>query len=300
MHSRTMNRSFIFFLILAVGLTMSFALSTGDVSAATKVKKITLKASATKVVQDKTVKISVKKVSPKNASKAVTWKVVKGAKCVKITKKSKTTITLKALKPGTVTIKATAKKGKVSKKISIKVIAKTVQLKKFGITGYYEDGIDTINTVPLDKTLKVGVWNEASNKFEAGTTADINGNYTALYDTNANAKADKVEVVKFADGTKKWDATAAWVPGIGLNTVPNVIPDDEGLAMFGVEYRIPMGERLLTQFGLGAYSGTTDWANLKDGGYWANNYADFYHQGSTDTLTMLTGYKTELQPSGSL
>ena len=299
-----MKRSLIFFLILTVGLAMSFALSTGDVSAATKkAKKITLKASAKTVTAGKTVTIKVTKVSPKKASKKVTWKITKGAKYAKLTKKKGTSVVVKALKPGSVTIKASAKKGKAKKTITIKIKAKPAppipekQLKKFGITGYYVDGIDTINTVPLDQTLKVSVWDPATDKFVAGTTADINGNYTALYDTDANDAADRVEVVKFADGPKKWNAETRWLPGAG-DAVG--MPDAVGEQIFGAENRIPYGERLFTEFGLGAYSGATDWANVEESPCWENTHADFYHQGSTDTLTMLTGYRTDLQTSGSL
>ena len=298
MYDRTLKRSLVFFLVLAVGLTMSFALSVGDVSAATKAKKITLKASKTTVYVGDTVKVTVKKVTPKKASKNVTWKITAGKSCAKLTSKKSTSVVVKAVKAGTVTIKATAKKGKAKKTIKIKIKNRT--LKKFGMTGYYEEGIDTINTVPIEKTLEVGVWDPVTDKFVDGTTADINGNYTALYDTDGDKKADKVEVVRFADGPDKWDAEACWVPGVGEKCVPNAMSDEVGQEMFSKEYRVPMGERMLTQFGLGDWSGTTDWANLENGGYWPNNYADFYRLPSTDTRVMLTGFKTELQPSGSL
>ena len=294
MYSHTMKRSLVFFLVLAVGLAMSFALSTGDVSAAAKAKKITLKADKTTVFVGDTAKITVKAVTPKKAKKDVKWTITAGKENAKLTNVKKTSVVVEALKAGDVTIKATAKKGKAKKSINLKILN---QLKKFGITGYYAEGVDTINTVPLDENLTVCVWDPETNAFVEGTTADINGNYTALYDIDGNDKADQVEVVKFADGTKKWDAEMTWMPGAG-----EVVGMDDkvGAEVFGKEFRIPYGERLFSEFGLGAYSGATDWANVEKGGYWENTEADFYHQGSTDTLTMLTGFRTDLQTSGSL
>lgn len=300
-HWKQMKRVFVFFVCLTVAMTMGFTFGTSDVNAAAKkAKKITLEASSDTVMVGDTIQISVASVTPAKASKKVKWKITAGKKFAKITSKKATSVTLKGLKVGKVTVKATAKKGKAKKSIQFQVVPREVKLKSFGITGYYSPGAKTINTVPIAEELSIQAWNPETNQFEAATTDDINGNYTALFDTGYDDVADLVKIVKFADGPKYWDAEAAWVEGVGAETVPNVISDEEGQEMFGAEYRIPMGERMLTEFGLGAYSGTTDWANLKDGGYWENNYADFYHMPSNDTRTMLTGYKTELQPSGSL
>jgi len=175
-------------------------------------------------------------------------------------------------------------------------------LKKYGITGYYEDGIDTINKVALDETLSVYVWDPATKLFDKGTTADINSSYTCLTDTNANEKADTVFAVRFADGSQRWDATAPWLAGVGLTTPANELSDEDGLAIYGKPYRLPFGERSLSEFGMagGGYNGVQDFANYEKGGYWENNDADFYNLKSTDTLTILTNYKTTSQPSGSL
>ena len=68
MSDRTIKRSVIFFLVLAVGLVMSFALITDPSSAAVKAKKITLKATSQKVAVGETVTVSVAKVKPAKAA----------------------------------------------------------------------------------------------------------------------------------------------------------------------------------------------------------------------------------------
>lgn len=169
------------------------------------------------------------------------------------------------------------------------------------LTGYYSE--DTINTKAIDKDAVVSVWDKESGEFIDGenTEETILGNYTKLTDEDEDGKADLIEVVRFEDGTAYWDADMAWLDGVASEeTNPDQPIDDEtGRAMFDVEYRIPMGERQLSDWGIKDWSGTTDWAIVEDSPYWENTDYDFYNLTSSDTLTMLTGYKTSLQETGS-
>lgn len=169
------------------------------------------------------------------------------------------------------------------------------------LTGYYAE--DTINTKAIDKNAAVSVWDKASGEFVEGENTEdvILGNYTKLTDEDEDGKADLIEVVNFEDGPEFWDADMAWLDGVASEeTNPDQAIDDEtGKAMFDVEYRIPMGERQLANWGILDWSGTTDWAVYEDSPYWQNTEFDFYNLTSSDTLTMLTGYKTSLQETGA-
>lgn len=169
------------------------------------------------------------------------------------------------------------------------------------LTGYYAE--DTINTKSVDKDVKVSVWDKDSGEFVSGenTEGTILGNYTKLTDEDEDGKADIIEVVKFEDGSSYWDSDMAWLDGVASEeTNPDqAIDDATGRAMYDVEYRIPMGERQLANWGILDWSGTTDWAKYENSPYWQNTDYDFYNLTSSDTLTMLTGYKTSLQETGS-
>ena len=89
-----------------------------------------------------------------------------------------------------------------------------------------------------------------------------------------------------------WNARMRWLAGVGAETEP-AVDDATGAALYGKKYRIPMGERQLAGYGIGSWSGVTDFSNLKDETYWP--FIDYYHARSSKTLTMLTGYRTSLQ-----
>lgn len=106
-----------------VSLAMAASLIFGSMNSSEFVK------SAEKISLTKSVKVTVGKSSVlilKNNKKKVTWKVVKGTKIVKITKKSKTGCTVIGLKKGTATVQADVEKK--SYKCTVTVIAKKTEL----------------------------------------------------------------------------------------------------------------------------------------------------------------------------
>lgn len=150
------KRMFTVMLALCVALSMAMASVTAN-AATKKPKKIYLKATSTTVDIKGKVKVSVKKVSPKKASKSVKWKS-SNKKIATVSKSGYVT----GKKKGTVKITATSKKRKkVKKTIKIKVTnlkAKSVTLNKKsasllkgektqvkatvkGQTGFYNQGV---------------------------------------------------------------------------------------------------------------------------------------------------------------
>lgn len=209
---------------------------------------------------------------------------------------SKGVVTAKA--PGTAVITAkTSEKGKTTK-CTVTVTGDTV-LNAWVLTGYYKS--TKINNTNVDKNATLKIWNSSTGKFDTAkkTSKNVLGNYVQLVDTDKDKSADLIQVVKYKDGAKFWDADAAWVKGAGEDRSPYPISDEDGEELFSENYRIPSGERLLANWGLGDYSGTTDWANYEDSPYYENSDYSFYNLTSSDSLTMLTGYKTQLQETGS-
>ena len=207
---------------------------------------------------------------------------------------SKGVVTAKT--PGTAKITAkTKEKGRTA--VCTVTVTDDNVLCPWVLTGYHKSS--KINNIDIAESATVQVWDKAAKKFVAGknTSKTILGNYVQLYDSNSDGKADLIQVVKYADGAAFWDADMTWLNGVG-DTEP-AVSDKVGAAMFDESHRIPMGERLLTSWGLGDYSGTTDFNNYEDSPYWENTDYDFYSLDSSDTLTMLTNYKTALQTTGS-
>ena len=95
--------------------------------------------------------------------------------------------------------------------------------------------------------------------------------------------------------TVYWDADMAWLAGVGESSDP-AVDDATGEALYSREYRVPMGERQLAGYGIGDWSGVTNFSNLSDETYWP--FIDYYNATSSRTLTMLTGYRTSLQVTG--
>lgn len=209
---------------------------------------------------------------------------------------SKGVITAKA--PGTATITAKTTENSKTAKCTVTVTGNTV-LNAWVLTGYYKS--TKINNTAVDKNATLKIWNSSTGKFVTAkkTSKNVLGNYVQLVDTDKDNSADLIQVVKYKDGVKYWDADAAWITGAGEDRWPYSISDEDGEEIFSEIYRIPSGERLLANWGLGDYSGTTDWANYEDSPYYENTDYDFYNLTSSSTLTMLTGYKTQLQETGS-
>lgn len=166
----------------------------------------------------------------------------------------------------------------------------------FVLTGEYSDGV--INNTPISDEAEVVMWNAETGEFEASELSEetVVGNFTKLSEKDDDGVAAKVEIVPYDAKAEYWDENASWIEGAGAESDP-AVDDALGEAVYAdAEYRIPMGERILAGFKLGDYSGTTDFNNLETSTYWTDN--DYYNATSTDTLTMLTNYKTYLQTTG--
>ena len=173
-------------------------------------------------------------------------------------------------------------------------------LRPFTLLGYV-DG-DTMNLRPVSPTAAVyRVANPVKRTFRfAGVRSAcldrwLVGSYVELWDTNADGVVDQILTVPRCLSTVYWNARMTWLPGVGANTEPSV-DDITGAALFSKAYRIPMGERQLVGYGIGDWSGTTDFSNLPTSTYWP--FHDYYKASSSKRLTMLTGYHTCLQATG--
>lgn len=209
---------------------------------------------------------------------------------------SKGVVTPKKAGTAVITVK-TKENNKTAKcTVTVKKSKSEKVLMPYCMVGFYNK--TKLNYTDVAADADVRVWDAASKTYKDGKNneATILGNYVQLTDRDNDNKADLIEVVKFKDGAAKWDAGMEWIDGIGEDADP-AVSDAVGKKMFvGADYRIPMGERLLTGWGLGDYSGTTDFSNLDKTTYWPDY--DYYKTTSSDTLTMLTGYKTQLQTTG--
>ena len=168
-------------------------------------------------------------------------------------------------------------------------------LRPFTLLGYV-DG-DKMNLCTVSHGAKVYfVTNPIKRTFrydgDLSRRSRLVGDFVELWDGNGDAVVDRILVVPRALSHVYWDARMAWVPGVGENSEP-AVDDATGEALYGKAYRIPMGERQLAGYGIGDWSGVTDFSNLPNETYWP--FIDYYHATSSKRLTMLTGYKTSLQ-----
>jgi hypothetical protein len=168
-------------------------------------------------------------------------------------------------------------------------------LRPFTLLGFI-DG-NTMNLRPVASTADVYyVANPQRRTFSCAGTwsakSHLVGSFVELWDTNQDGVADRILSVPRAVSHVYWDANMRWLDGVGANTDP-AVDDATGRALFSKAYRIPMGERQLVGYGLGDWSGTTDFSNLSTSTYWP--FHDYYHARSSSTLTILTGYRTNLQ-----
>lgn len=202
-------------------------------------------------------------------------------------------------KVGNAVVTATTVEGALTAECAV-TVAEAVDytvLRPFTLAGYYAK--DKINYVPVAADASVKIWNASADKFEYApfTKANIVGNYVQLIDLDKDEKADVIQVVKFKDGEKKWNSKMQWLDGAGEKAEP-AVSNETGRKLFeGAQYRIPMGQRLLEGYGLGDYSGTTDFSiPAKQDTYY--KYYDFYNAKSSKNLTILPNYKTQLQTTG--
>lgn len=168
-------------------------------------------------------------------------------------------------------------------------------LRSFVLTnGYKSSG--TLNGYELNKEVKAYVLDTNNKEFLETELSDelITGNFIAVYDTDNDEKINYIKVVKYADSENYWNKDLTWVEGAGA--ADPGISDEIGEKVFTAEYVIPYGERLLNGIGIGAWSGAVDFQNQENITYYAD--LDYYNLSSNENLTMLTGYKTRLQPTG--
>lgn len=198
-----------FTVMLALCVALSMAMASVTANAATKKpKKIYLKATSTTVDIKGKVKVSVKKVSPKKASKSVKWKS-SNKKIATVSKSGYVT----GKKKGTVKITATSKKRKkVKKTIKIKVKdlkAKSVTMSKTSAILFPND------KTALKATVKgqAGFYNQGVTWKSSNTsvaTVDKKGNVTAK-------KAGKATITATEKGGSKKATCAVTVSGIKVD-----------------------------------------------------------------------------------
>lgn len=171
-------------------------------------------------------------------------------------------------------------------------------LRPFTLLGYIDN--DKMNLIDVSPTAKIyNLYSPVKRTFQdVGKTNSFDnliGNYVELWDTDNDRVADVILSVPRILGKDYWDADMYWLMGVGEETDPSV-DDATGEAIFGKEYVLPMGERQLVGYGIGDWSGTTDFSNLNNETYWP--FIDYYNASSSDTLKMLTGYRSALQATG--
>lgn len=181
-------------------------------------------------------------------------------------------------------------------------------LRPFTLVGSFDNSI--INNVTVAAIRTAYMWDKDTDTFKEASLdkSTIVGNFTELYDLNNDKISDGILIVKQTDSADYWNADQYWLEGIGLDSEP-LVTDETGQDVFGAEHVIPMGERQLTAYGLGDYSGVTDFSNIIGYNaspdetlpgqryYWPQH--DYYNAASSSTLTMLTNYKTYLQTTGA-
>ena len=175
------------------------------------------------------------------------------------------------------------------------VVEDGVCLRSFILTnGYKANG--TLNGFELNDEVKVYLLNADKQSFEETELSDelLTGNFIAVYDTDEDNKINYIKVVKYQDKDTYWDENLMWVENAGA-AEPGIC-DEIGEEVFTKEYVIPYGERLLKGIGIGEWSATADFQNQENITYYAD--LDYYNLASNENLTMLTNYKTRLQPTG--
>ena len=168
-------------------------------------------------------------------------------------------------------------------------------LRPFTLLGYI-DG-DLMNLREVSPSAEIyNVVSPAKRTFryagKLSASSRLVGKYVELWDTDGDVVVDRILVVPRPLGVTYWDAGMYWLAGVGEYSDP-AVDDATGMALYGKEYRLPMGERQLAGYGIGDWSGVTDFSNLPDETYWS--FIDYYNATSSESLTILTGYRSTLQ-----
>ncbi|MCL1805508.1 MAG: stalk domain-containing protein [Clostridiales bacterium] len=164
-------------------------------------------------------------------------------------------------------------------------------LKPFTLAGSFKDGV--INNYEVNENASVYLWDGEGESFEAAALSAevIVGSFVQLWDVSGGGKADGILAVSWEDSKAYWDGGKHW----DMEEF-----DDEGAFSAGQPWRIPFGQRLLEGYGVGGaledFSNIVDYADLQGSTYWPLH--DYYKATSSDTLTMLTGFRTTQQATG--
>lgn len=198
-----------FTVMLALCVALSMAMASVTANAATKKpKKIYLKATSTTVDIKGKVKVSVKKVSPKKASKSVKWKS-SNKKVATVSKSGYVT----GKKKGTVKITATSKKSKkVKKTIKIKVR----NLKAKSVTMSKKSAI----LFPNDKTTLKATVKGSAGFYNQGVTWKSSNTSVATVTSKGIVtakKAGKATITATEKGGSKKATCAVTVSGIKVD-----------------------------------------------------------------------------------
>lgn len=198
-----------FTVMLALCVALSMAMASVTANATTKKpKKIYLKATSTTVDIKGKVKVSVKKVSPKKASKSVKWKS-SNKKVATVSKSGYVT----GKKKGTVKITATSKKSKkVKKTIKIKV----TNLKAKSVTMSKKSAI----LFPNDKTTLKATVKGSAGFYNQGVTWKSSNTSVATVTSKGIVtakKAGKATITATEKGGSKKATCAVTVSGIKVD-----------------------------------------------------------------------------------
>ncbi len=200
-------------------------------------------------------------------------------------------------------------KSRIEKPYSYEELKTGTVIRPYTLIGSYQDGV--INNLTVNSKRSAYLWDKDSDTFYQVpfNSFSLVGNYGELIDLDGDKDIDGILLVKHQDSSNYWDPDMRWLNGIGAGSDP-VVTDATGSSIFRALYTIPMGERQLSGYGLGDWSGVTDFSNIIAYGdesgqslsaglnyYWPQH--DYYNAKSSNTLTMLTNYKTYLQTTGA-
>jgi len=165
------------------------------------------------------------------------------------------------------------------------------RLKQFTLAGSFDN--NRINNYTVNANNSSYIYNSTTGKFDPVATSSsvIVGNYVQLWDITRDGTVDGILIVSWKDSKKYWDSDMHWKASFF---------DDDGAFSDGQEWRLPFGQRLLDEYGIGGavedYSNVVEYGALKDSTYWPLH--DYYKAPSSKTLTMLTGFRTTQQATG--
>ncbi len=172
-------------------------------------------------------------------------------------------------------------------------------LRSFALAAYYEDNM--INAASLAAEPAAYLWSASYGAFVPARASleAVKYNFVMVRDTDGDKLGDALFIVNRADSEKYWDSKAVYKD-------PRGAEDRAYEGTWSNGYNIPFGERLIgfaDEEGYLDFSGAAmDYHNIAaPGDMSASTYYptyDWYNSTGTDTLTMLTGFKTIQQTTG--